>query len=62
MPNRFRPDYRPLSYEEATLVAAVKDTAEHLALLIDAIGARDGALAQTHLEIAVMFAVKGITR
>lgn len=59
--NRFRPEHRSLTEVEKTLVSDIKDKAEELARLMDRVGGRHGALAQTHLETAVMFAVKGVT-
>lgn len=61
MSNRFRPEYRELTSEEKSLVSEIKDQAEELAQLFDTVGGRYGALANTHLEIAVAMAVKGAT-
>lgn len=60
--NRFRASHRKVSSEEATLIGDIKDEAEVLARLIDKVGGREAAVAQTHLETAVMFAVKGVTK
>lgn len=62
MSNRFRPAHRPLSDAEGALIGNIKETAEHLAQLFDQAGGRECALANTHLETAVMWAVKGITK
>jgi hypothetical protein len=62
MSNRFRPAHRALSQAEADAMSILKDRAEELARLFDDIGGREGAIANTHLETAIMFAVKGLTR
>lgn len=59
MKNRFRNTYRTLTDEESTDIEAIKNAAEKMEALIDK---RGPAVALTHLEIAVMFAVKEITR
>ncbi|MBU2533072.1 MAG: hypothetical protein KKB37_10050 [Alphaproteobacteria bacterium] len=61
MSNRFRPEHRQLTETEKDLVSDIKDKAEELAQLCDKVGGRYGSLANTHLETAVMFAVKGVT-
>lgn len=60
--NRFRPIHRDLTPAEETLVGDIKDEAEVLARLFDKVGGREASVAQTQLETAVMFAVKGITK
>jgi hypothetical protein len=60
--SRFRPVYKPQSPENQALSDAIKTKAEELEHLIDKCGSgRHNALAMTHLEIAVMFAVKQLT-
>lgn len=59
--NRFRPVFRQLTDVEGTLSDEIKDKAEELAQLFDKVGGRYGAIANTKLEEAVMFAVKGVT-
>ena len=70
--SRFRPTYRALSEGELQLHNAIKEQAavlEDLMSRVDAVRdvhdqppqARYMALAMTHLEIAVMFSVKGLT-
>lgn len=69
--NPFRKQYRQLSQEEAARVAAVKDKAEELYVLLEPMpqnpsftsggGAREMALAKTKLEECVMWATKALT-
>lgn len=61
--SRFRPRYRALTDEEKQLHDAIKDKAAELELLIE-LGVPNGrykALAMTDLELAIMWAVKGLT-
>lgn len=60
--SRFRPTYKQLNPVDQLLVDDLKDQAEGLAQLIEKVGGREGALAITKLEEAVMWAVKGITK
>lgn len=62
MSNRFRPEHRQLTPFEGALVDDIKTKAEELAKLFDMVSGREGALANTHLEIAVLVGVKGATR
>jgi len=60
--SRFRKEYRELTLGEREWLADFKDAAEDLAVWIDLLpSGRYKALAHTHLETAVMFAVKEIT-
>ena len=63
MSNTFRPTYRKLSDDEVQSMAEVKEAAKTLEDLINATvpPGRHCSLAQTKLEEAVMWAVKGIT-
>lgn len=61
----FRTTYRELSDHEKSMVADIKRVAADLSARVESAGRtadpRRTALAQTHLETAVMFAVKAIT-
>ena len=60
--NVFRPAYRPLSEGERQNIEELKDLAGKLHGVIDACATgREGAIAKTKLEEAVMWAVKGAT-
>jgi len=60
--SRFRKRYRPLAEHELALNDAIKDQAAKLEYLINALGnTRHTALALTHLEIAIFWAVKQLT-
>lgn len=63
--NVFRPVYRELTDEEKHQVEFIKNHAQDLWDRFDALATPDNgremALAKTHLEDAVMRAVKGIT-
>lgn len=62
--SRFRPTYRALTDQEKLLHDQIKTKAEELNLLFVGIAVeqpRYVALAQTSLEQAVMWAVKGLT-
>ena len=67
----FRKGYRILTEKEKILIDSIKTKAEHLCQdFIDAIDqdkydltcGREIALAKTHLEESIMWAVKGITK
>lgn len=64
-PSRFRPRYRQLTDAEKAHHDAIKAKAVELEALIDQIdnpaAGRAKALAMTHLEDAIMWAVKGLT-
>ena len=65
MTDTFRKKYNPLTEDQKIRMAQIKDKAEELESLInDARTESNGrliAMAQSHLEISVMCAVKGIT-
>ena len=62
MSKTFRKEYRELSPDEKGTIENIKWYAEELEKLIKIIGEREGAIAMTHLETAVMWAVKGASR
>lgn len=57
----FRKEYRELSIYQSALVALVKDQAASLHDTLMRLDSREGALARTKLEEAVMWATKAIT-
>lgn len=62
MTNRFAP--KSPNSREADLISMIAGLAEELMQVIDEAAVKSGrhrALAQTHLETAVMFACKGVT-
>jgi len=60
--SRFRPTYRPLTAEEKALHDAIKAAAVDLErLIIQTPAGRAQSLAMTHLEDAIMWAIKGLT-
>lgn len=60
MPNRFQ-SFPPVGFDVGN-IEAVQVKAEELAQLLDKVGGREGSLALTNLEQAVMWAIKGITK
>jgi N12 class adenine-specific DNA methylase len=61
--SRFRPTYRALTTDEKTLHDRIKDLASALESAIEQLpGGRYQSLALTELEMAVMWAVKGLTQ
>lgn len=69
MTDTFRKNYQPLTEEQKTQMAAVKDRAEEMLNLFNKIVPADErsersrcmAIARTNLEQTIMWAVKGIT-
>ena len=69
MSDTFRKEYKPLSEEQKTQMAEIKDKAEELEELLNGVldpeerseRARCVAVAKTNLETAIMWAVKGVT-
>lgn len=63
MTNMFRQKYRALDANEAAAIEAVKGYAEKIVSRLDeeSSDGRLSSIARTHLETAVMFAVKAIT-
>lgn len=60
--SRFRPRYRKLEPHEVQMHDDIKEVADDLAKLFDALPkSRETSLAMTNLEQAVMWAVKGLT-
>jgi hypothetical protein len=60
--SRFRPRYRPLSYDEKALHDKLKEKAAELEVMFNAVKpGRYNSLAMTHLETAIMFIVKELT-
>lgn len=60
--NTVRHQYRTLSEEEKTKMLTIKDKGlELIEYIDDNVPGREGALAKTRIEEAVMWAVKGIT-
>lgn len=60
--DRFRKTYRPLDELETAQVNAIKSLGAALSVIIERGPAnREAAIAQTKLEEAVMWAVKGVT-
>jgi len=60
----FRKVYRELSLQEKALINSIKATAEHLDSLYEQLLTAQGryvAVARTHLETSVMYAVKAGT-
>jgi hypothetical protein len=53
-----RYDAKSLNASGVQIVAAIKAQAELLAETIDVLGSREASIAKTHLETAVMFAVR----
>lgn len=66
MTDTFRRVYKPLSEGQKMQMEAVKVKAEELEEIIDKCKSPENgrlmAMAQSHLEIAIMCAVKGITK
>lgn len=60
MSNRFRTQ-PPAGFDHGRIEHLI-EKAEELAQLLDKVGGREGSIANTHLETAVLFAVKGITK
>lgn len=58
--NRFNVIYHDLSEEEKKLVRDMKGTAAILSTLIQQKQNRDSSIAMTHLETAMMWAIKGV--
>ena len=60
--NVFRKEYRQLSDEEKALMGEIKDKAQELYDMFNAVeDSREKSLARTHLEESVMWIVKKIT-
>lgn len=57
----FRPQYRALTPREVQTIEDIKSLAEGLDRCFDGFNSREIAIARTHLETAVMFAVKAVT-
>ncbi len=69
MSDVFRTKYKPLSDDQKALMAEVKERAKALFDSIEKVknagefvADREMAIAKTHLETSVMWAVKGITK
>ena len=61
MNDTFRKEYKPLDDGQKQLMLDIKDKAEELHDLLELVGGREGSVAKTQLETAIMWAVKGVT-
>lgn len=60
MKDTFRKNYHILKSESAIQIAALKDKAEELLVLMSSVKSREMSLAETHLETSIMWATKSI--